>query len=303
MMKKILITGGSGLLGSNIAKLAVSRFDVFATYNTHVVSLKGVNFLQADLRRNESIDVIRKIAPDIIIHTAALTNLDVCEENPDDAYAHNVLASRNVAQAAKESGAYLIHISTDCVFDGEKGSYAEGDATNPLSVYAKTKLQAEQEVLSADPSACVVRTNIFGWNKLDKLSLAEWMIATLKQEKELLGFRDVVFSPILVNDLIPLLFKLYEKKYAGILHVGAQDTCSKLEFACMIADLFGFDRKNIKSVSYRDVALKAPRAKNLSLDISKARIVLSCSLPDIRSGLKRMKQLQDAQYIDELKNG
>lgn len=302
-MNKILITGGSGLLGSNIAQLAVSRFDVYATYNTHEVGLKDVHFFQADLTQKEDVNKIRKIRPDAIIHCAALTNIDFCEENPSVAHAHNVLASSYLAEVAKEIRAHMIYISTDCVFDGENGNYREDDVTNPINVYGKTKLEAEQKVLSIYPSSCVVRTNIFGWNKLNKFSLAEWMIDKLAQGKELPGFKDVTFSPILVNDLAEILFTLYEKKYAGVLHAGAADACSKLEFAYMIADIFGYVRTNIKPVNHCDVGLKAPRGKNLSLNGSKAQTVLSQELPDIRMGLQRMKQLQGSQYVDGLKNG
>ncbi len=302
-MDKILITGGSGLLGSNMARLAVSSFDVYATYNTHKVALKDVHFFHADLTQKEDINKIKQIKPDVIVHCAALTNIDFCEEHPSAAHVNNVLASSSLAEAAKEIKAYMIYISTDCVFDGEKGDYREDDLTNPINVYGKTKLEAERKVMSIHPSSCVVRTNIFGWNKLNKFSLAEWMIDKLAQGKELPGFKDVTFSPILVNDLTEILFKLYEKKYVGILHVGGSDACSKLEFAYMIADIFGYDRKHIKPVNYSDGGLKAPRGKNLFFNGSRVQTVLSQKLPDIRSGLQRMKQLQDSHYVDGLKNG
>ncbi|VAW48809.1 dTDP-4-dehydrorhamnose reductase [hydrothermal vent metagenome] len=302
-MDKILITGGSGLLGSNIAKLAGSQFEVYATYFHNKVFLKDVNFLGIDLTDKEALKQVREIKPNFIIHSAAATNIDYCEENPQEAHRHNVLASRYMAEMAKEIGAYFIYISTDCVFDGKKGNYTEEDKVGPINIYGETKLEGERQVLDLYSSSCIVRTNIYGWNKLNKFSLAEWMIAKLSQGNELPGFRDVLFSPILVNDLTKILFKLYEKKYPGILHVGAKELCSKLDFAYKIAEVFSFDKNYIKSVDYKDIGLKAPRGQNMSFNISKAQEVLSEELPDIRSGLKKMKQLQEEKYVDELKNG
>jgi dTDP-4-dehydrorhamnose reductase len=158
--KRILITGGSGLLGSNLAETARSRFEVYATYFHNRVSIDGVSFIQIDLSNKDEMYKIEQLKPEIIIHCAALTNVDYCEINPDEAYRHNVMASKNIAETASEIGAYLIHISTDSVFDGEKGGYTEEDKPNPLNVYAMTKLQAEREVLAINPRTCVVRTNI-----------------------------------------------------------------------------------------------------------------------------------------------
>lgn len=301
-MEKILITGGSGLLGSNIAKLAAPKFETTATYYKNRIDLHGVAFIGVDLTWKEDADKISELKPGLIIHTAALTNIDYCEEHPKEAHNHNVLASRNIAAAAKKAGAYLIHISTDCVFDGESGNYKEEDKTGPINVYGKTKLEAEQSVLSVYPGSCVVRTNIYGWNTLNKFSLAEWMIDRLETGKELPGFQDVRFSPILVNDLAQVLFELYQKKYEGILHAASREACSKLEFAQMIAEVFGYDAQCIKSVSYRDVGLRAPRGQDMSLDTSKARSVLGRELPDIRGGLERMKQLHSKQYVDGARN-
>jgi len=301
-MKKILITGGSGLLGSNIAKLAASQFEVYATYHQNKVSLKDVHFLGMDLTEKNVLKPIRELRPDFIIHSAALTNIDYCEENPRDAYCHNVLASSYMAEVAKEIGAYLIYISTDCVFDGTKGDYKEDDQTCPINVYGRTKLEGEHQVLSIYPSSCVVRTNIYGWNKLNKFSLAEWMIDKFDHGQELPGFRDVFFSPILVNDLAGILFELYKKRCEGILHVGARESCSKLDFAYRLAEVFSFDKGVIKPVNYRDAGLKAPRGQNMSFNISKAHGILDKELPDIRSGLKQMRQLQEQKYVDELKN-
>jgi dTDP-4-dehydrorhamnose reductase len=302
-MDKIFITGGSGLLGSNIAKEALSKFDVYASFNKNQVGIKGVHFLQMDLAEREQLIKIKRIKPHFIIHCAALADIDYCEEHPGQAYRQNVLGSINIAEAAKEMGAYLIHISTDNVFDGTKGNCKEEDITNPINVYGRTKLEAEQKISSICAHSCIVRTNIYGWNKRNKFSLAEWMLNKLTALEELPGLKDIYFSPILVNDLIKALFKLQEKKYRGIIHIAASETCSKLDFAYMLADVFALNKNLIKPVSIHEIELKAPRGKNMSLNAAKAQEVLEMSFSKVKEGLERMKQLREEGYVQELKCG
>jgi len=302
-MDKIFISGGSGLLGSNIAKKAISKFDVYASYNKNKVSMENANFFQADFTEEEQCAKIKQINPNFIIHCAALIDVDYCEEHPDEAYGQNVLASINVAEAANEIGAYLVYISTDSVFSGEKGNYGENDTPNPINVYGRTKLEAEQKISSIYPHSCVVRTNIYGWNKRDKYSLAEWMLNKLKNNEELPGLKDVYFSPIIVNSLIDILFKLQEIRYEGVIHVAGSEYCSKLDFAYKIAEVFDVNGDLIKPISIQELGLKAPRGKDMSLNVSKAERILKEDLPGVEEGLKEMKRLRDEGYVKELRHG
>ena len=302
-MNKIFITGGSGLLGSNIAKLATSKFDVYATYNTNKVGMKDVHFFQINLTKKDWLIKIEQIKPDFIIHCAALTNVDYCEDRLDEAYNQNVLASVNIAEIAKKIGAHLIHISTDSIFDGEKGNYKEEDTPNPINVYGKTKLEAEQKVLSIHPHSCIVRTNIYGWNKRDKFSLAEWMLNKLTNNEQLPALNDIYFSPILVNNLTEVLFKSQERRHEGIIHIAGRETCSKLDFAYRIAEVFDLDKSLIKPVSIHELGLKAPRGKNTSLNVSKAEMILNERLPNVKEGLEKMVKLREEGYVGELKYG
>ncbi len=300
---KVFITGGSGLLGSNIAKLASNNFEVYAFYNKNKVSESGVNFFQLDLTKKEDVfSAVNKINPQLIIHCAALTDVDYCEKNPHEAWQYNVLASEYVAEAKKKTGAYLIHISTDNIFDGKKGNYKETDKPNPINVYGKTKLEAEQSVLAICDDACVVRTNIYGWNKINKFSLTEWMIDKLSRKQDLPALSDVYFSPLLVNHLTNFLMLLWKIKYTGIIHVAGKQSCSKLNFAYKIADIFGFDKNLIKPINLNDLNLVAPRGKNMSFDVSKAEAILKQGMPTIEEGLCEFKRLADQGYPIKLKN-
>ncbi|MBA7704343.1 dTDP-4-dehydrorhamnose reductase [subsurface metagenome] len=265
--------------------------------------MRRVQSFQMDLSKAENFKEFADIRPNFIIHCAALTNVDYCEEHPMEAHQINTIMSTLVAQKARQIGAYLIHISTDFVFDGIRGNYDEKDIPNPINVYGRTKLEAEQKVISILPAACIVRTVIYGWNYQSKFSLAEWMISKLKNQEKLTAFRDVQFSPILVNDLAAILFKLEEEKYAGIIHIAAREACSKFEFAKLIAKIFNLDRTLIEPISIDQLELKAPRGKNNSLSVDRAEKILNMKLPTVEDGLEKMRKLQQFGYSGELRNG
>jgi len=293
-MQRLLITGGSGLLGSNLAKLAVNRFKTYATYYNHPTKINQINFIQLDLSNQSQLSRLELIKPQLIIHCAALTNVDYCQSYPQEAFRHNVIASENIAHLAKKFNACLIHISTDAVFDGQKGNYQETDLARPINVYAQTKLTAEHKVLSIYPSSCIIRTNIYGRSYHSKLCLAEWMISRLAQNQELPGLKDVYFSPILVNHLGKFLLKLVKTNHSGILHLGGSQSISKLKFAHQIAQIFNLDSDLIKPTTLKDLKLTAPRGKNISLNSSQAQKLLGMKLPNIRTGLIEMKRLYHA---------
>ena len=282
---------------------ASRSWEVSATYHSNPVSIPGVDCFRTDLTDADCVVTIRRRSPDLIIHCAAQTGVDFCEEHPEEAYRQNVLASVRVAEAARQSGARLIHISTDAVFPGDRGDYRESDLTGPANVYGKTKLEAERQVAAALPDACIARTNIYGWNLRNKSSLAEWMIDRLDKKERMPAFRDVIFTPLLVNDLGDALFDLYRRDYHGVIHVCGGEACSKMDFAYLIADVFGLDPGLILPSSVDGAGLKAPRGKNTSLNTDLAARVLGRRLPGVRQGLERMRRLKEDGYVEELKHG
>jgi dTDP-4-dehydrorhamnose reductase len=302
-MNKILITGGSGLLGSNIAKLGTSKFDVYATYNKNKVWMNDVHFFQINLTKKEQFVKIEQIKPDFIIHCAALTNVDYCESHPNVAYDQNVLASVNIAEAAQEMGAYLMHISTDSVFDGTKGDYKEDDMPNPVNVYGKTKWEAEQKVSSIHPGSCIVRTNIYGWNIQEKFSLAEWVFYNLKKGNKINGFMDVYFTPVVVNNLADALLELYERDKRGVYNIAGSERVSKYEFGVELAKIFELNENLINPISVETFNFIAKRPKDTSLNVSKAKKELKTRLLNAGDGLKRFKSLLDEGCVSELKEG
>jgi len=300
-MDKILITGGSGLLGSNLAFSAPKRFDTYLICHESRVEIDGCTSFALDLRESDATaKKVREIKPDCIIHCAALTNVDYCETHQEEAEALNVDATRNLAAVSSEIGCKLIYISTDSVFDGEKGMYTEQDMPNPLNVYARTKLDGESVAMECD-NHTVARTNIYGWNAQEKLSIAEWFLKNLREGREISGFTDIYFTPILVNNLADALLELYDKDKSGLYHIAGSERINKYDFGLRLAGVFGLDQSLIQSATSDEIKLTAKRPKDMSLDVGKAEKELNTPLLGVEDGLREFKKLEDNGHVSKLK--
>jgi len=270
--EKLLITGGSGFLGSNIALMVSRDFEVFAAYNSHPHRLMGCTLLLLDIRdKGQVLSVFKEIKPDLVIHTAALVDVDYCEGHYEEAFAVNVDGARNVALASKGVGAKMVYISSDSVFDGGKGMYAEEDVPCPINIYAKTKIEGEKAAQDLLPDCIVVRTAFYGWHPISSstLSLAEWIVSGLREGRILSMFTDVFFSPIFVNNLVEVLLEMHHSGLNGVYHLGGARRCSKFEFGQEIAKAFGLNKDYIQPSDVAKASLKAPRPRDISLDIGK----------------------------------
>ncbi len=298
----IIITGASGLLGANLVWAAKSRFsDLLALYHRHPMRFPDVPSISLNLSDPHAVsDLIQRTRPQWIIHCAALTDLDNCEKNPDLAYNANVLASKNLAETLAKTGGRMVYISTDAVYSGKQGSYREQDETDPVNEYARSKREGERSVLHHLPNVLILRTNIYGWNARSKTSLAEWILQRLEQGQRVPGWRDVRFSPILANDLCNLILDLIEREAMGLYHVSGSEACSKYEFAKKLAETFGFDPEYIDCTSIQDARLHTPRPLDTSLQTKKIEAFLQRSMPDVRAGLQRFKELRESGFAATL---
>jgi dTDP-4-dehydrorhamnose reductase len=195
-----------------------------------------------------------------------------------------------MAAAARGVGAVMLHISTDAVFDGVQGDYAEDDRTNPLNVYAATKLRGEQAVLAANPAAMVARVNFYGWSISGQRSLAELFYNQLSAGKTMFGFTDVFFCPLQVELLGEVLLRMAQIELSGVFHTVSSETLSKYDFGCRVAHLFGLDASLIQPVSWKDAGLKAVRSPNLNLRTARLAAALGQPLPGQSAGLDRFQQ-------------
>jgi len=299
---RILITGTGGLLGLNLA-LELSKQHTVIGADRKALSAQDIfESHQIDLLVPGAVSQLMDAAePDAIIHCAALANVDACESEPELASLMNGELPGLFARQASRDGVQLVHISTDAVFDGEKGNYTEEDRTNPLSVYAKTKLDGERSVLEAMPEAVVTRVNLFGWSASGTRSLAEFFYHNLAAGKPLKGFTDVHFCPILVNDLADIFAEIFQQGLSGLYHLVSPECMTKYDFGVTIAQKFGFDPDQIEPVSVEDFGLKAARSPLLTLNTAKLSAALGHPLPDVRAGLERFYQLEQSGYPTRLK--
>lgn len=302
---KIFITGGSGLLGSSIVYSLIEKFEIDATYNNHPIKMEGVHFIPLDItNKKEVFPLIENISPDVVIHTAALTNVDFCEDNPEKAREVNISGTKNIAEACAKNNAKMIYISTDYVFDGEKGNYSERDTPNPINYYAKTKLEGENMVKKFATNYLIVRTSLYGWNIQKKLSFAEWIIDNLQKKQQINVPADQFSSLMLVNDCAKIILKIIEGNINGLYNVASCEKISKFDFAKKVAKVFGMKKSLIIPITTEELSKKinqkAKRPKDVSLNIDNASKELGITLPSIEGGLKNMKTIRD-KYLKAFK--
>ena len=300
---RILITGASGLLGLNLALETTRRHTVFGTVNQHALKTDAFTVIQTDLLAPGAVErLLERTQPDWVIHCAALANLDSCEADPLLAQQLNTKLPRTLASHVARSGARLLHVSTDSVFDGLRGDYTEADPPTPVGVYSHTKLDGELAVAEADPEAIIARVNLFGWSLRGDRSLAEFFFNNLSLGRQVMGFTDVLFCPLLANYLADIFVKMLEKNLSGLFHVVSSECLSKYDFGVRLAHRFSLDSSLINPTSVTRSGLKASRSPNLSLRTDKLANALGESLPRLSTGLDKLYTLHQQGYPQMLRS-
>jgi dTDP-4-dehydrorhamnose reductase len=282
---RIFITGGSGLLGSKIAEIALEKgYKIYTGYCHNRPELgEPVKF---DLTKERDLEVIHKIKPEVIIHTAALTNVDECEVNKELAYKINVEGTKRVAEIANELGALLVYVSTDYVFSGDKGMYIEEDEPNPINYYGYTKLLGEKYC------ECITRPCVIYGAKpaSGKVNFALWIINKLRNGEEVKIVTDQFITPTLNTSLAKMLLEIAERELKGIFHTAGKERVSRYEFALQIADKFELDKHLILPSRMEAMKWLAYRPKNSSLDTSKASRYLKEKPLDLNMALENLEE-------------
>lgn len=301
-MPKLLITGATGLLGANLVRQAARPYEVTGWARSWANVPPGRACCCVDLTDRElTLEGLQELRPEVMIHCAAMTDVDRCENEPAAARIMNVDATRTLAEWSAQHGCHFVFISTDSVFDGQSGNFSEEERPAPVNEYARTKQGAEEAVRACRSDALILRTNFYGWNFKEKASLGEWMLEKLAGRERLTAFTDVRFNPLLVNDLAKIIFDLIARRAAGVFHAGARNECSKYEFALMLAEIFDLDASEVLSISIGDSALRAARPRNSTLKIEKLTRYLGREMPSVEEGLRSFKQLLDSGYVAALK--
>ena len=299
--QRLFLSGISGLLGLNAAFQWRDRFTISGAYRSQPIAIPDVEAVALDLEDPASVHAaVERFKPDVIVHTAALTDVDRCEREPALANRLNCDVARTVAHAAQATGARFVHLSTDHLFGGDHSFYGEADEARPVNVYARTKLEAERVVQHMCPDALIVRTNFVGWGTSRRLSTIDRVLAGLSGSAPLRLFTDVFTTPIAINDLLDCLVELIERRVTGVLNVAGAERISRYEFGLNTARVFGHATGQIEPSTMESLRLTARRPRDMSLSTERVSELLGHRMPDAGDCLRRLKQLHDEGWRDEL---
>lgn len=303
IVKTILITGSNGLLGQKLVGNLLHRsgYTIIATSSgeNRMLRKDGYTYASLDITNKQEVDrVLRKYLPDVVINTAAMTNVDACETKRDECWALNVLAVEYICEtleALKAEGkkdAQLIHLSTDFIFDGTAGPYKEEDAPNPLSHYAASKWESEKVVMASSLRWAIART-IIVYGIVDNMSRSNvvlWVKDALTKGQTINVVDDQFRSPTLAEDLAEGCILIAEKNAQGVFHLSGKDTMSILELAQRAAAFWKLDVSQIKPSKSDTLNQAAKRPPRTGFIIEKAKTVLGYNPHSFEEGLAVLDQ-------------
>tara|TARA_B110000196_G_scaffold312945_1_gene318887 strand:- start:73 stop:942 length:870 start_codon:yes stop_codon:yes gene_type:complete len=282
LLNKQIIILGIGFLGGY----------VLDTLKMNGISSEGTNYqnISNSIKLNAvNIEEVEKylisVKPETVINCVGIGDINFLEKNPSIAYKINSDSAKNIAKICNKLGIYMIHISTDSVFDGQTGMYKENDKINPLNIYTKSKALAENYVQDNAKNSVIVRTNFYGFDKKNKWFF-NWIINSLSSGKKITGFTDLIFNPLEISNLSNLLIELTTIKHEGILHLSSNDFLSKYDFIMKVASVFNFD-KNL--IIKGNSSFQVKRPKNTTLDNSISKRILKTPITPLDLCLKNIK--------------
>lgn len=256
----IFIIGG-GFVGKNVATYFNSKFTTASGTGKSI---------KLDIRDSEATNkTISKIKPDIVVNASGITGVDKCESVKEEALEINGTAVKNIVNACRDTGAVLVQISTDYVFDGIKGKYLESDPTNPINYYGYSKLIGEEEALEYEKSIILRISTPYGHNYSKKVTFQDFVINNLKAGKTIDVAADQYTSPTYIPDVPKAIEKLHKNKQTGIFHLGCRERISRYTFAIRLADALGLPKEKINRVNLSDLKFKALRPSDTTFNCDK----------------------------------
>ncbi len=305
---KILITGSNGLLGQKLV-YALRKVDTVTCIATargenRIREKSGYIYESLDLTDPVRVkEVITKHRPDCIIHSAAMTNVDACELDPEGCKKNNVDTVHHLLDACAGTSTHFIDISTDFVFDGENGPYRETDPIGPLSTYARSKAEAEKLVQESGLPWTIIRTMIiYGvTDDTQRSNIILWTKNSLEQGKDINVINDQFRGPTLAEDLAEACIQAAVRKVQGIYHVSGCEVISILDIALMVADFFGLDKKHIHPITTASLNQPAARPLKTGFIIEKAERELGYQPHSLQEGIAIVaQQLKEKEGLETL---
>jgi dTDP-4-dehydrorhamnose reductase len=287
---RILVTGANGLLGQKLVELILTKEDyLIATAKSKLVlNLTKGEYYQLDVtNKDQVLEVISKAKPDVVINTAAMTNVDLCESEREKCWASNVTSVENLVAACALSNTHLIHLSTDFIFDGTHGPLDEQAIPNPISYYGESKLAAEKVVQSSTIPWTIARTVlVYGVTKdMSRSNIVLWVKKSLEEGKTINVVNDQWRTPTLAEDLAIGCYLAATKKATGIFNISGEEIMTPYDIAIATADFFLLDKSLIKETDSSKFTQAAKRPPRTGFIVKKAKMLLNFSPHTFRKGL------------------
>lgn len=295
-MKRVLVCGSNGLVGQRLALLFGQSTEYEVLHTSHHrnfhLDRELFDYTQLDVTsRSDVKSLVTSYRPDIIVNTAAVTSVDDCENQRENAWRVNVDGVENLTDTSRLIGARMIHLSTDYVFDGKNGPYREDDRVNPINYYGKTKLAGENAVITSGvPSAILRVILVYGTGINLKNNFATWVINSLRSGRKIRCAEDQVSNPTYVGSVADAVLGAIEHESRGIFHICGADRVSRYDFAMKIAEAFGLDKELIGKIRLAELNQTAPRPLSTGFVTKKACGEFGFDPVSIESGLEAMRR-------------
>lgn len=290
-MNTLLITGASGFLGWYVGQLARDRWRVYGTHHTNVFEADGVLPVAVDITDKAALaQLFDELKPDAVIHTAAISQPNYCQQHPQKSYAVNVTASCAIASLCAERAIALAFTSSDMVFDGLNPPYLESDPVSPVNLYGEQKAAAEVGILERYPSAAVCRMPLMFGFAPTAPSFLQPFLKNLRSGEPLHLFIDEFRTPVSGYTAAQGLLLAIEKQISGRLHLGGKERVSRYDFGRLMVEVFEIDDAKIDACRQADVPMAASRPPDVSMDSSYA-FSLGYQPGSVREELELIKRL------------
>jgi dTDP-4-dehydrorhamnose reductase len=290
---KILITGASSLPGYSAIVEALKRgHEAVGLYHTHPIPIEngGLRKTSIDISQLDGLGrLIFKEKPDVVIHMAALGDVDLCEKDKELAWKTTVKPSIEIASITSKIGSFAIYLSTDYIFDGEKGNYRENDVPNPVNYYGLVKLMGEIAFASSCPSYAIVRaSSIYGFGP-GRTNFAKYLVEKLSRGEAVKALVDQYTSPTQATLLGRAVIEIAEERMEGIFHI-VGERMSRYEFAIKIADALCLDKSLIQMAEMKEMNWLAKRPRDSSLNCDETRKRIKTNFHPTEAALKALKE-------------
>lgn len=304
MVKKIVITGSNGLLGQKLVKLFLGKdnYEIYAISRgeNRLSRKKGYHYMNVDLLDKELLlETLSEITPDIIIHTAAMTNVDACEINPQECDKMNIEVVANLLDYCQDREVYFVHLSTDFIFDGQKKHlYTEEDPASPVNHYGLSKWKSEELIRASKVKHAILRTIlVYGLvDRNDRSNIVLWVKDSLEQGKEIKVVTDQFRMATYAEDLAEACWLAVLKEAQGVFNVSCNTLMSIYDIALAVAETFHLDKSLIKPVETNALNLPAERPARTGFDLDKSAKEINLPLYSFKERLQAFKDQLDSYY-------